>query len=67
MMIRAEAESRQTDSNSNAWKWEIRKRIWDLMERENIAQNPHPIHHRIPIFVGVSAAIQMVSVSLLHS
>lgn len=60
MMVRAEAESQQTDSNSNAWKWEIRKRVWDLMERENIAQNPRPVHHRIPNFVGAGAAAQML-------
>lgn len=60
MMVRAEAESQQTDSNSNAWKWEIRKRVWDLMERENIAQNPRPVHHRIPNFVGAGTAAQML-------
>ncbi|CAA6660557.1 unnamed protein product [Spirodela intermedia] len=39
-----------------AWKWRIRKRIWDLMEAEGIAQNPRPVHHRIPNFVGANTA-----------
>lgn len=39
-----------------AWKWKIRKRVWDMMETLNIAQNPRPVHHRIPNFVGAAAA-----------
>lgn len=38
------------------WKWEIRKRIWDMMEEKNIAQFPRPVHHRIPNFVGAETA-----------
>ncbi|CAK7346755.1 unnamed protein product [Dovyalis caffra] len=45
-----------TEDDPKAWKWAIRKRIWDLMEARNIAQNPRPVHHRIPNFVGASAA-----------
>ncbi|KAF5749224.1 hypothetical protein HS088_TW04G01188 [Tripterygium wilfordii] len=44
------------DDDPKAWKWIIRKRIWDMMEARNIAQNPRPVHHRIPNFVGASAA-----------
>lgn len=47
-----------------AWKWGIRKRIWDLMEAEGIAQNPRPVHHRIPNFVGAHAAADAVPLSL---
>ncbi|GLT67453.1 hypothetical protein SLA2020_397630 [Shorea laevis] len=60
----AEASNRETCSTSEneddpkAWKWMIRKRIWDLMEALNIAQNPRPVHHRIPNFVGASTAAQ---------
>lgn len=43
-----------------AWKWVIRKRIWDMMEARNIAQNPRPVHHRIPNFVGAAAAADKV-------
>ncbi|XP_077240087.1 nagB/RpiA/CoA transferase-like superfamily protein isoform X2 [Tasmannia lanceolata] len=54
------AEIAQNESGSEtdpkAWKWRIRKRVWDLMEAENIAQNPRPVHHRIPNFVGASSA-----------
>ncbi|KAK9167036.1 hypothetical protein Scep_002227 [Stephania cephalantha] len=42
--------------DEKAWKWRIRKRVWDLMEAENIAQNPRPVHHRIPNFVGAADA-----------
>ncbi|KAK6940044.1 5-formyltetrahydrofolate cyclo-ligase [Dillenia turbinata] len=54
----ADTSERETQSNDDpkAWKWIIRKRIWDLMEATNIAQNPRPVHHRIPNFVGASSA-----------
>ena len=48
------------DGDPKAWKWQIRKRIWDLMEAEGIAQNPRPVHHRIPNFVGASSAADLV-------
>ncbi|KAK1555530.1 hypothetical protein Q3G72_027762 [Acer saccharum] len=51
-----ETSKRETDDDPKAWKWIIRKRIWDLMEARNIAQNPRPVHHRIPNFVGASIA-----------
>lgn len=38
------------------WKWDIRKRIWDMMEEKDIAQFPRPVHHRIPNFVGAELA-----------
>ncbi|XP_050366248.1 5-formyltetrahydrofolate cyclo-ligase-like protein COG0212 [Argentina anserina] len=50
-----EAASNVTE-DPKAWKWVIRKRIWDMMEARNIAQNPRPVHHRIPNFVGAAAA-----------
>jgi len=60
----AETSKREMETSSEddpkAWKWVIRKRIWDLMEARNIAQNPRPVHHRIPNFVGASAAAKMV-------
>ncbi|KAI4346529.1 hypothetical protein L6164_007418 [Bauhinia variegata] len=58
----AESSRRETEDRSEndpkAWKWVIRKRIWDLMEAQNFAQNPRPVHHRIPNFVGASAAAE---------
>jgi 5-formyltetrahydrofolate cyclo-ligase len=38
------------------WKWEIRKRMWDYMEDNDIAQFPRPVHHRIPNFKGAEQA-----------
>ncbi|KAL8196769.1 hypothetical protein R6Q57_024532 [Mikania cordata] len=55
-------EAAENDENDpKAWKWVIRKRIWDLMEARNIAQFPRPVHHRIPNFVGAPAAADKLS------
>ncbi|KAF5444547.1 hypothetical protein F2P56_033671 [Juglans regia] len=54
----AETSKRENEDDPRAWKWVIRKRIWDLMEAQNVAQNPRPVHHRIPNFVGASTAAQ---------
>ncbi|KAJ0256533.1 5-formyltetrahydrofolate cyclo-ligase-like protein COG0212 [Hirschfeldia incana] len=52
-----EIESDQdNDDDPKAWKWIIRKKMWDLMEARNYAMNPRPVHHRIPNFVGAPAA-----------
>jgi len=40
------------------WKWSIRKRIWDHLEREEIARPPRPVHHRIPNFDGAAKAAE---------
>ncbi|XP_058084286.1 5-formyltetrahydrofolate cyclo-ligase-like protein COG0212 isoform X2 [Magnolia sinica] len=69
--LRLDAKARQSmaeemmagsssDDDPKAWKWVIRKRVWDLMEGLNIAQNPRPVHHRIPNFVGAAAAAKML-------
>uniref|UniRef100_A0A0C9QVL0 TSA: Wollemia nobilis Ref_Wollemi_Transcript_5574_1258 transcribed RNA sequence n=1 Tax=Wollemia nobilis TaxID=56998 RepID=A0A0C9QVL0_9CONI len=60
MAVQSQEENNENNDRSN-WKWEIRKRIWDLMERENIAQFPRPVHHRIPNFVGAAAAAEMLA------
>ncbi|KAE9446745.1 hypothetical protein C3L33_21347, partial [Rhododendron williamsianum] len=54
----AEASEREAadGTNPSAWKWAIRKRVWDTMEANNVARFPRPVHHRIPNFVGASAA-----------
>ncbi|XP_060132036.1 methenyltetrahydrofolate synthase domain-containing protein isoform X2 [Zootoca vivipara] len=31
-------------------KWDIRHKIWDYMEANNLADFPRPVHHRIPNF-----------------
>uniref|UniRef100_A0A670YQY6 Methenyltetrahydrofolate synthetase domain containing n=1 Tax=Pseudonaja textilis TaxID=8673 RepID=A0A670YQY6_PSETE len=33
-------------------KWDIRNKIWDYMEANNLADFPRPVHHRIPNFKG---------------
>ncbi|KAH9611337.1 hypothetical protein KSS87_016531 [Heliosperma pusillum] len=50
--VRDMIESEGNEDDPKAWKWKIRKRVWDLMESNNIAQFPRPVHHRIPNFVG---------------
>lgn len=59
----AEASEREVkdEDDPKAWKWVIRKRVWDLMEAQNIAQFPRPVHHRIPNFVGASVAADKLS------
>ncbi|XP_034644568.1 methenyltetrahydrofolate synthase domain-containing protein isoform X2 [Trachemys scripta elegans] len=37
-------------------KWDIRMKIWDYMEANNLADFPRPVHHRIPNFKGASHA-----------
>ncbi|XVE60105.1 hypothetical protein DITRI_Ditri05aG0100400 [Diplodiscus trichospermus] len=56
-----EAITEEEEEDPKAWKWVIRKRVWDLMEAQNIAQNPRPVHHRIPNFVGASVAAKKLS------
>ncbi|KAF8026636.1 hypothetical protein BT93_F3200 [Corymbia citriodora subsp. variegata] len=57
----AETSRREEAEDPKAWKWVIRKRVWDFMEGRNVAQNPRPVHHRIPNFVGASAAAGKLS------
>ena len=44
----------------------IRQRIWDHMERNDLANYPRPVHHRIPNFKGANAAGEKV-VSTLNN
>jgi 5-formyltetrahydrofolate cyclo-ligase len=43
-----------------AWKWAIRKRVWDALEADGVARDPRPAHHRIPNFDGAAAAANSV-------
>ena len=38
----------------------IRQHIWDHIERNNLANFPRPVHHRIPNFKGANAAGEKV-------
>ncbi|XP_077166430.1 methenyltetrahydrofolate synthase domain-containing protein isoform X9 [Paroedura picta] len=31
-------------------KWDLRQKVWDYMEANNLADFPRPVHHRIPNF-----------------
>ncbi len=42
-------------------KQRIRKMIWDLMEKYNIARFPRPVHGRIPNFVGAELAAERIT------
>ncbi|XP_077166427.1 methenyltetrahydrofolate synthase domain-containing protein isoform X6 [Paroedura picta] len=33
-------------------KWDLRQKVWDYMEANNLADFPRPVHHRIPNFKG---------------
>jgi len=55
-----EAEARGETGDRGAWKWAIRKRIWDHMEANDIAAAPRPVHHRIPNFVGAELTASQV-------
>ncbi|CAL9094669.1 unnamed protein product [Musa acuminata var. zebrina] len=52
----SDAEGEGQGGDPKAWKWKIRKRVWDLLEAEDIARNPRPVHHRIPNFAGAALA-----------
>ena len=59
MKAMAEVAESQVEEEANApgaWKWAIRKRVWDILESKNLAQDPRPVHHRIPNFLGAGAA-----------
>lgn len=46
---------------SGAWKWAIRKRVWDHLEENDIADFPRPVHHRIPNFKGAEEAARQLA------
>ncbi|KAM4017606.1 methenyltetrahydrofolate synthase domain-containing protein isoform 2-T2 [Anomaloglossus baeobatrachus] len=37
-------------------KWDVRQKVWDYMEHNNLADFPRPVHHRIPNFKGAAQA-----------
>ena len=58
--MRNEAEA-AFENLRTPWKWVIRKRIWDLMEAQDIARQPRPVHHRIPNFDGADRAAKRLA------
>ncbi|CAD6268292.1 unnamed protein product [Miscanthus lutarioriparius] len=51
-----ETTAAAAEADPRAWKWAIRKRVWDALEAEGVARDPRPVHHRIPNFDGAPAA-----------
>ena len=42
-------------------KQEIRQIIWDLLEEQNVATFPRPVHGRIPNFIGANVAAEKLN------
>ncbi|XP_069824708.1 methenyltetrahydrofolate synthase domain-containing protein isoform X1 [Dendropsophus ebraccatus] len=42
-------------------KWDIRQKVWDYIEDNNLADFPRPVHHRIPNFKASHRASQRVT------
>ncbi|XP_037346341.2 methenyltetrahydrofolate synthase domain-containing protein isoform X2 [Pungitius pungitius] len=42
--------------NPGATKWDIRQKVWDYIEDNNLANFPRPVHNRIPNFKGANQA-----------
>ncbi|XP_061883094.1 methenyltetrahydrofolate synthase domain-containing protein isoform X2 [Entelurus aequoreus] len=47
--------------NPGATKWDIRGKVWDYIEDNNLANFPRPVHNRIPNFKDSSTACAKVS------
>ncbi|XP_048119043.1 methenyltetrahydrofolate synthase domain-containing protein isoform X2 [Alosa alosa] len=47
---------------SGATKWDIRKKVWDYIEANNLANFPRPVHNRIPNFKGAAQACNQLKV-----
>lgn len=42
-------------------KWDIRQKVWDYIEHNNLADFPRPVHHRIPNFKGAAQACERLA------
>ncbi|XP_069037370.1 methenyltetrahydrofolate synthase domain-containing protein isoform X1 [Lepisosteus oculatus] len=48
-------------------KWDIRQKVWDYIEANNLANFPRPVHHRIPNFKGAYRSCdQLASLGVLQ-
>ncbi|CAI5525165.1 unnamed protein product [Closterium sp. Naga37s-1] len=47
--------------DGGAWKWAVRKGVWDELEARDVARPPRPMHHRIPNFDGADKAAAMLA------
>ncbi|KAM4593128.1 methenyltetrahydrofolate synthase domain-containing protein isoform 2-T2 [Odontesthes bonariensis] len=48
--------------NPGASKWDIRQKVWDYIEENNLANFPRPVHNRIPNFKGAIQACNRLAV-----
>ncbi|XP_067447002.1 methenyltetrahydrofolate synthase domain-containing protein isoform X1 [Thunnus thynnus] len=48
--------------NPGATKWDIRQKVWDYIEENNLANFPRPVHNRIPNFKGAIQACDRLAV-----
>ncbi|CAK0818239.1 unnamed protein product [Prorocentrum cordatum] len=48
-------------AQKTAWKWEVRKQVWNYLEDNDLADFPRPVHHRIPNFKGSREAGQRLA------
>merc|ERR1719265_1197089 len=44
------AEEGNVRAQKTAWKWKLRKQVWNFLEDNDLADFPRPVHHRIPNF-----------------
>ncbi|TKS70080.1 Methenyltetrahydrofolate synthase domain-containing protein [Collichthys lucidus] len=43
-----------------ATKWDIRQKVWDYIEENNLANFPRPVHNRIPNFKAACAKVSQL-------
>ncbi|XP_078675438.1 methenyltetrahydrofolate synthase domain-containing protein-like isoform X2 [Branchiostoma floridae x Branchiostoma belcheri] len=57
----AEGKSGEPDKEKGVTKWSIRQQIWDHIEKNDLANFPRPVHHRIPNFKNAAAAAEKIT------
>mmetsp|Transcript_171153 Transcript_171153/g.548597 ORF Transcript_171153/g.548597 Transcript_171153/m.548597 type:complete len:483 (-) Transcript_171153:91-1539(-) len=50
------AQAGNVRAQKTAWKWTVRKKVWNYLEDNDLADFPRPVHHRIPNFKGSADA-----------
>jgi len=55
------AEQGNVRAEKTAWKWKVRKTVWNYLEDNDLADFPRPVHHRIPNFKGSVATGRRVA------
>lgn len=55
------AEQGNIRAQMTAWKWKVRRKVWNYLEDNDLADFPRPVHHRIPNFKGSTEAGKRVA------